>query len=175
MERLLDPDSYLKAKIPQFVANGDFGLASGQQPAGGYSRLWFQETLPADEIAFDADVYLVLKSKAKTLKTQPPATTDVGGQHDVIEPEPITPEPETPGSTTTTTKRTLRITGSIPPEVWNRLGTKLLPKLRVGADLRLGLDFTVDLDADQIGSFQTELRQVLQDLNLTQAVHIELS
>lgn len=174
MERLLDPDSYLKAKIPQFVANGDFGLASGQQSGGGYTRLWFEEMLPADEVAFEADVYLVLKSKAKALKTKAPVA-DLGGQIATVEPEPITPEAETPGSTTATTKRTLRITGSIPPEVWNRLGTKLLPKLRVGADLRLGLDFTVDLDADQIGSFQTELRQVLQDLNLTQAVHIELS
>ncbi|MCS6898094.1 MAG: hypothetical protein NZM29_08990 [Nitrospira sp.] len=67
------------------------------------------------------------------------------------------------------------MTGVIPPEVWNRLGTKLLPKLRAGADLRLGLDFSVDLDANQIGSFETELRQVLQEFNLTQAVHIELS
>jgi len=65
MERLLDPDSYLRNKIPEFVARGEFGLASGQQRGDGYTRLWFDEILPSDEVAFDADVYLVLKSKAK--------------------------------------------------------------------------------------------------------------
>src|SRR5207245_1886238 len=29
---------------------------------------------------------------------------------------------------------------SVPPEVWNRLGTKILPKLRSGSDLKIGLD-----------------------------------
>lgn len=136
--------------------------------------MWFEETLPTDEVAFDADVYLVRKSKAKILKTKPEPTTDVGDQPSIVEPEPITPETETLSPTATATKRTLHITGSIPPEVWNRLGTKLLPKLRAGADLRLGLDFTVDLNADQVALFQTELRQVLQDLNLAQAVKIEI-
>jgi hypothetical protein len=29
----------------------------------------------------------------------------------------------------------LRLVGSIPSELWNRLGAKLLPKLRIGDDL----------------------------------------
>lgn len=173
MERLIDPDRYLKAKIPEFVTRGDFGLASGQQPGGGYTRLWFEEMIPADEVAFDADVYLLLKSKAKELKTKAQAP-DISRQPTAVEPEPIVPEPETPSPTAISAKRTLHITGSIPPEVWNRLGTKLLPKLRVGADLRLGLDFTVDLDSDQVTIFQAELRQVFQDLNLAQLVQIEI-
>lgn len=173
MERLIDPDSYLKAKIPEFVTRGDFGLASGQLPGSGYTRLWFEEMLPADEVAFDADVYLILKSKAKVLKTKAPVA-DLKGQGAPVEPEPITPEPATPTPTAVTTKRTLHITGSIPPEVWNRLGTKLIPKLRSGSDLRIGLDFTVDLDADQVVTFETELGQLLQDLNLAHAVRIQI-
>jgi hypothetical protein len=174
MERLLDPDAYLRRSIPEFVTRGDFGLASGQQPGGTYTRLWFEEMLPADEVAFDADVYLVLRSKAKALKERAEAPSDVGGGVTPVEPEPITPEPEPATPTAKQTKRTLHITGSIPPEVWNRLGTKLLPKLRSGSELRLGLDFTVDLEADQVTAFQTELRQALQDLNLAQAVRIEV-
>lgn len=136
--------------------------------------MWFEELVPADEIAFDADVYLVLKAKAKALKIkpEPPQTS---GQPLIVEPEPVTTEPSTPSPTATATKRTMHITGTIPPEVWNRLGIKLLPKLRAGADLRLGLDFTVDLDIDQVAIFQSELRQALQDLNLAQMVRVEIS
>jgi hypothetical protein len=172
MERLIDPDSYLKGKIPEFVARGDFGLASGQQSGGGYTRLWFEELMPADEVAFEADVYLLLKPKAKALKTQPsPATSEEKIEQ---EQKPQTPEPSEEKPLPSAEKCTMRITGSIPPEIWNRLGTKLLPKLRTGSALRLGLDFTVDLDADQVAMIQIELRQVLQDLNLAEAVRIEL-
>ncbi|CAI4032175.1 ATPase (AAA+ superfamily)-like protein [Nitrospira tepida] len=173
MERVIDPDSYLKAKIPEFVARGDFGLASGQQSGGGYTRLWFEELMPADEIAFDADVYLVLKAKAKALKTKP-ESPQTGDQPPIAEPEPITPTPAIPSPTVTGAKKTVHITGAIPPEIWNRLGTRLLPKLRSGSDLRLGLDFSVDLDAQQVAIFLTELRQVLQDLNLVQAIKIDV-
>lgn len=172
MERLIDPDRYLKAKIPEFVARGEFGLASGQQPGGGYARLWFEELLPADEVAFEADVYLVLKSKARTLKHQP--IPDIHEEKKEPEQEPKAPELHEGKAQPSTEKRTMRITGSIPPEVWNRLGTKLLPKLRIGSNLQLNLDFSVDLEADQVATIQTELRQVLQDLNLAQAVRIDL-
>ena len=30
----------------------------------------------------------------------------------------------------------MRLTGAVPPEMWNRLGTKLIPKLKQGANLR---------------------------------------
>ena len=59
LERLLEPDSYLKAKLPGFVMNGDFGYASGAK-GDGYSRVWFRELLPQEEISFDSDVYLLI-------------------------------------------------------------------------------------------------------------------
>ena len=68
MERLLDPDVYFRNKIPEFVSRGEFGLASGKQPDGSYSRVWFAELLPPDEVAFDADVYLLTQTKAQALK-----------------------------------------------------------------------------------------------------------
>jgi hypothetical protein len=75
MERLVDVDLYLKAKIPDFVARGDFGLASGQQPGGGHSRIWFNEVLPHDEVLFESGVYLLTKQRAKALKAAPAAKT----------------------------------------------------------------------------------------------------
>ena len=32
---------------------------SGEQPTGACARLWFSEALPADEVVFEAGVYLV--------------------------------------------------------------------------------------------------------------------
>ena len=37
--------------------------------------------------------------------------------------------------------RTLHLIGTVPPEIWNRLGTKIIPKLKSGADLKIGVDF----------------------------------
>lgn len=63
--------------------------------------------------------------------------------------------------------------GTIPPEVWNRLGTKVLPKLRSGTDLKIGVDFFVTLKAETARSMESELRQALEDLGLGGQVRIE--
>jgi hypothetical protein len=57
--------------------------------------------------------------------------------------------------------------------VWNRLGTKLLPKLRSGDDLKIGIDFSVTFKAEVAQSMEAEMRQALQDLGLQDKVHIE--
>jgi hypothetical protein len=69
--------------------------------------------------------------------------------------------------------RILRLTGSVPPEVWNRLGTKVLPKLRAGTDLRIGVDFSVTVSANAAGGLESELLQILQELGLSDVIRIE--
>lgn len=59
------------------------------------------------------------------------------------------------------------------PEVWNRIGIKLLPKLRSGSDLKIGVDFSVTIDAAVARSMEAELRQALADLGLTDRLHLE--
>ena len=61
----------------------------------------------------------------------------------------------------------------MPPEVWNRLGTKLLPKLRSGSDLEVGVTFSVSVSSDVADGVIAELRQILEDLNLASSVTIE--
>jgi hypothetical protein len=68
---------------------------------------------------------------------------------------------------------TLRLVGTIPPEVWNRLGTKVLPKLRTGNDLRVNVDLSVSLNTGLVQSMASELRQILQDLDLEDRLRIE--
>jgi transposase len=68
---------------------------------------------------------------------------------------------------------TLRLVGTIPPEVWNRLGTKVIPKLKAGADLSVGVEFSVSFNADIVSSTVAELRQILNDLGLEDRLKIK--
>jgi hypothetical protein len=63
--------------------------------------------------------------------------------------------------------------GTIPPEVWNRLGTRILPKLRSGSELKIGLEFSVTTDADAAEGLVMELRQILQELGVAESVRVE--
>ncbi len=176
LTRLVDPDTTLKSKIVELVTGGDFGLASGKKTDGTYERMWFKEMLAPDEVAFEAGVFLLRKTTAESLRAgqpTPPAPP--------AEPEPgpvITPvaEPSTipgAGPDATASTRTLRIIGTIPPEVWNRLGTKILPKLRLGSDLKIGVDFSVVVSDDSMNGFTTDLRQALKELGLAEVMKVE--
>ena len=152
LTRLVDPDAVLRRKIVEFVESGDFGLASGAVD-GGYERLWFAKSVGAEEVAFEASVFLLTRAKTEELRatrqqmTQPEPAPEP--QPSGTEPTPQ-PEPDpTPGSGERTA--TLRLSGTVPPEIWNRLGTKVLPKLRSGSELKqvlddLGLDDRVRID-----------------------------
>jgi len=63
--------------------------------------------------------------------------------------------------------------GTVPPEVWNRLGTKILPKLRSGSDLKVAVDFSVTVNADVARSLTSDLRHMLDDLGLADKVKIQ--
>lgn len=176
LTRLVDPDSTLKSKIVEFVTRGDFGLASGKKVDGTYERLWFQEMVALDEVAFDAGVFLLRKSTAEALRAGKPAIPTPSSEP---QPPPITapvteegPTAE-PSSPTSTSTRLLRVAGAVPPEVWNRLGTKILPKLRSGSDLRIGLEFSVTVSTDSATALTNELKQILQELGLSEAVRVE--
>jgi len=56
------------------------------------------------------------------------------------------------------------VSGKVPSELWNRLGTRILPKLRVGSDLKIAVDLSVSVDSASAANLQTELRQILDDL-----------
>ena len=176
LTRLVDPDAVLRTKIVEFVGRGDFGLASGRKADGSYERVWFQELVAPDEVAFEADVFLLRKVAAEAIKAGAPAEPLPGlGLQPGLEPVPPPeagpepgPKPE-PGVQT----RTLRLVGTVPPEIWNRLGTKILPKLRSGADLRIGVEFSVTVNAANASSLGSELRQILQELGLADAVRVE--
>jgi hypothetical protein len=176
LTRLVDPDATLKTKTVEFITNGDFGLASGKSADGAYERVWYQEMVAPDEVAFEAGVFLLRKATAEALRsgrtaTPPPTPEPEPGPASTPEPAPG-PAP-TPGPEPTASTRTLHVIGAIPPEVWNRLGTRILPKLRSGSDLKIDLEFSVTVPADSANGLATELRQILQELSLGEAVKVE--
>jgi hypothetical protein len=94
----------------------------------------------------------------------------------------VAPKPKTPVETTAepptdregaAASKTIRIVGNIPPEIWNRLGTKLLPKLKGGTDLNLDVGFSVTVDAEVASHLESEIRQIIQDLGLTHRLEIK--
>lgn len=90
---------------------------------------------------------------------------------------PLFGQPAQPGSAQSPSaqgkSRTLRISGEIPTEVWNRLGRTLLPKLKTAGELHLAIDASIEIKSDSNGLRQ-EIDQILRDLNLTDKVKVEL-
>ncbi|MBU0753587.1 MAG: AAA family ATPase, partial [Planctomycetes bacterium] len=162
-------------KIVEFVGNGDFGLASGRKSDGTFERVWFEELMGTDEVAFESGVFLLLKDKAKELVALPvpgPGPTDPPepGPAPVPGPGP-TPgggdEPRPPAA-----RQTLRVHGEVPPELWNRLGTKLLPKLKSGSDVKVEIDLVVTADGAAAEALKADLRQILTDLGINDKVTV---
>jgi hypothetical protein len=56
--------------------------------------------------------------------------------------------------------------GTVPPEVWNRLGTKVIPRIKSSTGLTVGIEFAVSRNADLVVSIAAELRQIVRDLGL---------
>lgn len=170
LTRIPDPDTILKSKVVEFVTHGDFGLASKQKSDGTYERVWFKQPITPDEVAFDAGVFLLKQDVAKALTAgEAPPVEPTPPTEPTPEPEPPTGEKPRPG----VEKQTIRLSGTIPPELWNRLGTKILPKLRSGEDLSVGVDFSVDVDASQAASIIADLNQILEDLGLRHKIKVE--
>jgi len=136
--------------------------------------------------------FLLLKDKARALQAPSPPTPLPKGEggapgvelevfKPVTEPEP---EPGKPGPTgpgpepkpepaPVAGTRTLRISGNVPPEIWNRLGAKILPKLRSGTDIKIGIEFSVTVDGQMARSFEVDIKQILADMGLSDSVKIE--
>ena len=181
LTRLVDPDAALRRKIVEFVRDGHFGLASGARDAGGYERLWFAESVAPEEVAFEDGVFLLTGARAGELRAPspppqpPPAPGPPGPGASETGPSPPLPPgsgaPPTPGGATAT----LRLKGAVPPETWNRLGTKVLPRLRSGDGLAIDVDFSARFDAAAAQEMQAELERILEELGLGGRVHVRRS
>ena len=177
LTRLIDPDAVLRRKVVEFVESGLFGLASGTRDDGGYERLWFAEPVGPEEVAFEASVFLLTGERAAKLRALPRGDREGTKPEPAPPPDPAPtskPEPGT-GSAPDAAKTTLRLIGTVPPEMWNRLGTKAIPKLHDADRLVVEFGFTIDVPAANAAHKEAELEQILNDLGLNDRVRIERS
>ena len=177
LTRLIDPDAVLRRKVVEFVESGLFGLASGTRDDGGYERLWFAEPVGPEEVAFEASVFLLTGERAAKLRALPREDREGTKPEPAPPPDPAPtskPEPGT-GSAPDAAKTTLRLIGTVPPEMWNRLGTKAIPKLHDADRLVVEFGFTIDVPAANAAHKEAELEQILNDLGLNDRVRIERS
>ena len=178
LTRLVDPDAVLRGKIVEFVASGAFGLASGTMADGGYERIWHAEPVGAEEVAFEPNVFLLTRVRSEEIR----AAEAPGRQR---APAADTPPPSTPGPDAVQKPRNeneprgtaapvrLRLAGVVPPEVWNRLGTKVVPRLRAGKGLVVEVKFEAEIPANALAAMEDDLRRTLDDLDLGDKVRIE--
>jgi hypothetical protein len=67
----------------------------------------------------------------------------------------------------------LSLRGTFPPELWNKLGTKLIPKLRTsGQGLSLKVEASLEVSAKDLSHVETDLCQALLDLGLEGSLQI---
>lgn len=172
LTRLLDPEAVLKAKIPEFVAKGDFGLALGPRPDGTYQRVWYAEPVPLDEVVFEHEMHLLKKERAKTLKAAsgivqiPLPVPGPAGPEGPVVPPPVAP-------TVLPRRVAIRISGPVPPEVWNRLGTKLIPKLRSLKSLEAQVEFRCEAETTSSHALMEELKTILEELGLSHVLTLQ--
>jgi hypothetical protein len=178
---LLDPEDVLRRQIVIFIENGDFGLASGPKPDGSYERVWWKERAGPEEVAFDDKTFLLTRERAPALKgggpqpikgTEPPPAREL-----VLEPPTYPPAGPTPPAAPSVPEIVrLALRGDVPPELWNKVGTKLIPKLRTsGQGLSLTLEASLDVPAKDLSHVESDLRQALRDLGLEGSVQIAKS
>ena len=126
-----------------------------------------------EEVAFESDVFLLLKAEAKSLVVPPepepqPEVTPRPDSEEETEEETTTPDPNVESS-----KRKLRVKGEIPPESWNRLGTKLIAKLRSSSEgLKVEISLEANVEAAAAKSLVEDLRQALDDLSVSDRVEV---
>ena len=186
LTRLVDPDAVLRRKLVEFVGKGDFGLGSGRVADGRFERVAFEATVSSEDVMFESDVYLLTQGLAERLKAPPAPKPEAppgpeagsggagGGSSGPGTGPDIPSDPQPPTPPEPQVRTTLRIHGDIPPEVWNRVGTRLLPKLRSGRDLKVGVTFELTADGRGVDALLADLRQILDELQLGERVRIDV-
>lgn len=167
LTRMVDPERVLTEQIIRFVEQGEFGLGSGQRPDGSFERFWFNEKVRPEEITFDAQTFLAIKEKAESIVTpiieigppkasEPPVVVDVA-----------------PPATTGEELVRLLVSGSVPWELWNKLGRSLIPRLRMGKGMTMEVKASFEISSAEREHVRKEILRALGELGLAEQWTVE--
>ena len=192
LTRLVNPDHVLRPKIRELVTRGEFGLGAVAKEDGQYEILWYKQDVDPDDIVFEPAMFLLKRDTAAALRKKAEAeqhhapdaaeSSDApGGPATTVADSGALPTPpeDRPGTTTTpvaaahTEKKNIRLVGAVQPEVWNKLGTRLIPILRKGEGVNFNVDLSTSIRATDAAHLVSELKQTLTDLGLKDKVRVE--
>jgi hypothetical protein len=91
----------------------------------------------------------------------------------VLPETPETPESPRPDGGGAASHTIISVAGSIPPEQWNRLGTRLLPKMRGAGTVTATIRLEIKLDESKAPALSTELRQIVDENGLSATLRVE--
>src|SRR5205823_4473982 len=66
----------------------------------------------------------------------------------------------------------IAVAGSIPPEQWNRLGTRLIPKMRAAGTVTANIRLEIEVDQAKSTTLTSEFRQIVDETGLSATVHV---
>ena len=183
LTRLRDPDATLRHKIVEFVRTGSFGLGSGPQrrrrirtalvrrgDAERRGRVR-QGRVPREE----GDG----RSTSGTTRRQRATGTGTGAHSGSRPAAGHGARADTcwrhPGNDKHGVKRDRADERVCPSESWNRLGTKVISKLRSGTDLHIEVQCSVKVSATAAANLESEIKQALNDLGLQDVLKVQRS
>lgn len=178
LTRLLDTDHILQSYIAQWVETGEFGLASGARRDGGYQRIWYQQIVPISDIQFGPDVYLLKKRTVDGLVHRPESDGTIDGcvprvDDDISENAHIQDASAASADAGLDDPIRIRIRGNMPVEQWNRLGTRVIPRLRAIGTVTASICLACDAETSVTPAALFELEQALRDLRLSDQLKLE--
>ena len=178
LTRLVDPDTVLRSLITEFIRRGEFGLASGNNSDGTYNHIWFEKQIDSSEVSFEPEVFLLSKTTVQSLKkVEPQPEPIIPAKNFLTADTPISPQPLIsdslfPDMPAAPLKKNVRITGKIPPDTWNRIGLKIIPRIRSGNDLQINVAISFSVDKNLVQGLESELNQIIDDVGLSDGLKV---
>jgi hypothetical protein len=178
LTRLLDADHVLRSYIAQWVETGEFGLASGARGDGSYEHVWHRQLVAPADIVLGPDTYLLKRSAVDALLrgSEAHSGTGIGRQpRDGDVPTGVLVGTVAIAACDTGTHEAtrIRIRGTVPVEQWNRVGTKLLPKLRAIGTVTAGISLDCDAGVGAAPGMLSDLERILRGLGLADQLKID--
>jgi hypothetical protein len=164
--------------IANGVSRGELAYV-GKTGSGAYKPFEYNKGLAVVEVEISDDIFIITKETADAYikKLQSPTSEPEPSQPDpttptlpLNEPSPSTVEPPATGSTT---MRSLKWSGEVPPQKWMNFYTKVLSRFVTASGLKLTVRVEVAPEGGLSKQKLDEARSALRELGLNDDIKEE--